>query len=270
MIECSIRLYIQRSIHNKENLKKNKKMKNIYSVITLLCLAFFMLSCQNNNNKKVDSDITQKPMQTQSESPMARFEKEIVAFEATDKKNGFTKNGILFTGSSSIRMWSTMKEDLKDFPTLNRGFGGSTIPEVLHFMGRYVFQHTPQVIVFYCGENDISEGATPQTVFSSFKAFVKIVEVKSPTTKIVFISMKPSLARWNLWDKYKEGNELIKNYIDTNPNLEYMDCGISMLQNDGKVKDDIFIEDGLHMNAKGYKGWTNQLKPILEGIYKTN
>ena len=243
-------------------------MKNLKSVTILLCFFFLMSSCQNNDNKKVETPTIQKPTPTQLESPMARFEKEIAAFEAADKKNGYTKNGILFTGSSSIRMWSTMKEDLKDFPTLNRGFGGSTIPEVLHFMGKYVFQHEPQVIVFYCGENDISEGATPQTVFSSFKAFTKIVEARAPATKIVFISMKPSLARWDLWEKYKEGNELIKTYIDSNPNMEYMDCGISMLQNDGKVKDDIFIEDGLHMNAKGYKGWTEQIIPILKKVYQ--
>lgn len=243
-------------------------MKNKYLVIVLLCFSFLMLSCQNDNNKKVETPSVQKPVQTQPESKMARFENEIAAFEAADKKNGFTKNGILFTGSSSIRMWSTMEEDLKDFPTLNRGFGGSTIPEVLHFMGRYVFQHEPQVIVFYCGENDITEGASPQTVFSSFKAFVKIVEAKSPETKIVFISMKPSLARWKLWGKFREGNQLIENYIATHPNIEYMDCGISMLRRNEKVRGDIFIEDGLHMNAKGYEGWTKQIIPILKKVYQ--
>ena len=172
------------------------------------------------------------------------------------------------TGSSSIRMWKSMKEDFPKFPVLNRGFGGATIPEVLHFAGKYVFQHEPQIIVFYCGENDISEGASPETVFASFKTFVKIIETRLPETKLVYISMKPSIARWNLWPQYQAGEKLIKDFVDENPKVEYMDASISMLGKNGEVKKDIFIEDGLHMNAKGYKGWTSQLKPIIEKIFK--
>ncbi len=202
------------------------------------------------------------------ENPFSRFQHEIDNFQKQDLFSKFPKNGILMTGSSSIRMWSSMQEDFSEFPVLNRGFGGATIPEVLHFAGQYIFQHEPQIIVFYCGENDISEGATPETVFASFKTFVKIIETRLPETKMIYISMKPSIARWNLWSEYQAGEKLIKDLIDKNPKIEYMDASISMLEKNGEVKKDIFIEDGLHMNAKGYQGWTNQLKPIIERMYE--
>ncbi len=237
-----------------------------------LCTLLFF-SCQSNNSKPIEAikqkeTVTVPSTRTEPESPMARFENEILRFDTLDQQDGLVKNGILFTGSSSIRMWSTLKKDMGDLPVLNRGFGGSTIPDVLHFMGRYLFQHEPQVIVFYCGENDIASGATPETVFASFQTFVKIIETKLPETKILYISMKPSIARWNIWDKYQAGEKLIKKYIEGKPKIEYMDSSFSMLEKNGEVKKDIFIEDGLHMNAKGYEGWTAQILPILRKMYE--
>lgn len=201
---------------------------------------------------------------------VGRFDSAIAAFEAEDAKNGYTKDGILFTGSSSIRFWTSMQEDMQGLPVLNRGFGGSTIPEVLHYQDRYLFQHRPQIVVFYCGENDIHAGASPEMVLESFEEFTRILEQRLPDTKLVFISMKPSLARWDMWDKFQEGNALIKDFIDSKPNMTYLDCSLSMLKADGNVKEDIFVEDGLHMNAKGYEGWTKQLYPILKEIYVKN
>lgn len=251
-------------------------MKNQLRWMFLTIIFCWMTACNNETSKSTNSkqetpeEITPPPTshQTQKDSLLNRFENEILRFDTLDQLNGITKNGILFTGSSSIRMWTTLKEDMGDLPALNRGFGGATIPEVLHFMGRYLFQHEPQVVVLYCGENDISEGASPEDVFASFKAFVKIIETKLPNTKMLYISMKPSIARWNLWEKYQEGEKLIKPYIDQNPNIEYMDASLTMLDENGEIKKDIFIEDGLHMNAKGYAGWTKQILPILKSIYE--
>jgi len=230
-------------------------------------LVFSLPACREEG-KNASSETSNSASETAIEK-INRFLPEIQKFEKEDKANGLTQNGILFTGSSSIRMWSTLAEDMAPMPVLNRGFGGSTIPEVLHFSGKYLFQHNPQIIVFYCGENDIAEGQSPETVYDSFKTFAKIIETKLPNTKLVFISMKPSTARWDLWMKYKLGNGLIQTFMSKKPNMLYVDSSETMLDSNGKVKEDIFIEDGLHMNAKGYTGWTQQLKPILEGIYQT-
>ncbi|MFK7774918.1 MAG: GDSL-type esterase/lipase family protein [Saprospiraceae bacterium] len=241
--------------------------------LSIVCLVMILIyGCETTpqkvSPKEEEKEITTTPsVAKKSPAPFSRFQSEIDQFIQQDKEIDFPKNGIMMTGSSSIRMWKTMAKDFSKFPVLNRGFGGATIPEVLHFAGKYIFQHEPQIIVFYCGENDISEGASPEIVFASFKTFVKIIETRLPNTKLVYISMKPSIARWNLWPKYQAGEKLIKEFVDENPKIEYMDSSISMLEKDGEVKKDIFIEDGLHMNAKGYKGWTSQLKPILEKVY---
>jgi len=245
-------------------------MKNIFNQFYLFFVGLLIISCQSKSSEVFT---TSKENKTSSISEVAQtidiqFESEIEHFEMLDKQNGYTKNAILFTGSSSIRKWSSLTDDMVELPVLNRGFGGSTIPEVLYFADRYIFQHNPQIIVFYCGENDISKGATPQQVFNSFKTFAELIEERLPKTELVYISMKPSLARWNLWGKYEQGEALISTYINEKPNIHYMDSSLSMLQVNGQVKSDIFIEDGLHMNANGYEGWTDQLKPILYQLYK--
>lgn len=247
-------------------------MKN--KIFLLFLLMIGLVSCQtdqpNASTKEISTEkIKSPPIQPSStDSLLQRFENEILRFDSLDKANGISNDGILFTGSSSIRMWSTLEKDMGDMPALNRGFGGATIPEVLHFMGKYLFQHKPQIVVLYCGENDISEGASPEKVFASFQAFVKIMETRLPETKILYISMKPSIARWNLWGQYQAGEQLLKSFIDKNPNIEYMDASKTMLDKNGEIKKDIFIEDGLHMNAKGYEGWTAQILPILKKMYK--
>jgi lysophospholipase L1-like esterase len=249
-------------------------MKNKLYLLSCCLFVIIFFGCETAPQKTPSKEeqketITTPSMEKKSDAPLSRFQNEIDNFIQQDKENGFTKNGIMMTGSSSIRMWTSMDEDFSAFPVLNRGFGGATIPEVLHFAGRYIFQHEPQIIVFYCGENDISDGASPETVFASFKTFVKIIETKLPATKLVYISMKPSLARWNLWPQYQAGEKLIKEFVAENSKIAYMDASISMLEKNGEVKKDIFVEDGLHMNAKGYEGWTNQLKPILEKMYQS-
>ena len=257
----------------KQNEKHFVGMKNQLYLPILCMFVILFFGCeaapQKASPKEEEKEIISTPsVEKKSDAPIARFQNEIDNFIKQDKENGFVKNGIMMTGSSSIRMWTSMEEDFSSLPVLNRGFGGSTIPDVLHFAGKYIFQHEPQIIVFYCGENDISEGASPETVFASFKIFVKIIEERLPETKLVYISMKPSIARWDLWPQYQVGEKMIKDFVDKNPKIEYMDASISMLEENGEVKKDIFIEDGLHMNAKGYEGWTKQLKPILEKLYQ--
>ena len=263
---------------NNGYIYKTKKfiMKIQLNFFLLVFAIVLFFSCENPTSEKTPEPTLPVPPSITMEKDASTTEKinrflpEIQKFDSLDQVNGLTNNGILFTGSSSIRMWSTLTEDMSPLPVLNRGFGGSTIPEVLHFSGKYLFQHKPQIVVLYCGENDISEGQTPETVLASFKTFAKILETRLPNSKLVFISMKPSVARWNLWEQYKTGNALIQKFISGKPNMLYVDAGETMLASDGKIKEDIFIEDGLHMNAKGYEGWTQQMKPILESIYKKN
>ena len=164
-------------------------------------------------------------------------------------------------------MWDSLSVDFAPIPVLNHGFGGSTLPEVIHYADRIIFKSQPELIVLYCGENDISEGASAQEVLDSYKKLDELISQKLPESHVIYISMKPSLARWNLWNPYKKGNALIQNYLKDKKNRHYIDCSEVMLNENNLPEGSIFIQDGLHMNKDGYERWTNLIRPKVEEIY---
>ncbi len=180
---------------------------------------------------------------------------------------------IILTGSSSIRMWGTMTEDLAELPylVLNRGFGGSTLPEVNYYFEHLIVPHDPEAIVLYCGENDITDGMTAEDVYNSFGLFLRLTRHYTPDAKLIFMSMKPSPSRWKLWPEFDRGNEMVRSFIESleDPMIRYLDVGAPMLLADsGRPDPAIFIEDSLHMNDLGYDRWEplvyNELKRVLD------
>ncbi len=197
------------------------------------------------------------------------FEKEILAFEASDKTNPPPKHAALFIGSSSIRLWKTLAQDLPEYRVINRGFGGSQVADSIHFAERIVLPYEPEVIVLYAGGNDINAKKSPEKVFSDFKTFVDQVRVKLPATKIAYIAIAGNPARWAQVDKVREANRLIREYTATQPGLSFIDVFPHMMGADGTPQPDIFVADKLHMNEKGYAIWKRvvgeHLKKIVPG-----
>ncbi len=192
-----------------------------------------------------------------------RWEKAMEAFEERDAKNPPPKGEIVFIGSSSIVGWNLPKY----FPGLkavNRGFGGSQIADSVEHAERILLPLEPRIVVFYAGDNDIASGKPPERVLDDYKAFVKKIHDTLPETKIIFISIKPSIARWKLWDKMQAANKLIAEFIRTDKRLAYVDVGPSMLGEDGRPKAELFVKDGLHLSPEGYKLWTSLLLPHLK------
>jgi lysophospholipase L1-like esterase len=224
-----------------------------FPLFVLLC-AFSWLSTHDA--------FAQRPTAPKDPDP-ARFDSEITAFENWDRQNSAPREAVLFVGSSSIRMWQTA-ESFPDLPLINRGFGGSHISDVNHFADRIVLKYRPRVIVFYAGDNDIAGGKSPQQVCDDFQGFVQLVRPRIGDTQIVFISIKPSPARWKLWPQAQEANALIAEFSKRDGNLLFVDIAPPMLDSDGEPRRDIFLDDGLHLNPKGYKLWTRILAPILE------
>jgi lysophospholipase L1-like esterase len=194
----------------------------------------------------------------------ARWEAEIRAFEAADASDPPPYGGIIFTGSSSIRLWTTLREDFPGLPVLNRGFGGSMLPEVTYFLERTVLPHRPALVVVYCGGNDIHAGRSAPQVFADFQALVAALHTATPTTRIAYISIAPNPARWAEVDTVRAANRAIQAYVETDPRLAYIDVFSRMLGPDGRPKPDIYVEDGLHMNQAGYAIWTEVVRPYLE------
>lgn len=191
-----------------------------------------------------------------------RYEDTIRKFEEQDKKQPPPQNAILFAGSSTIRLWDTQK-CFPDLVTINRGFGGSITSECTQYADRITIPYKPSVIVFYAGDNDIAHGLSPQQVADDFKAFVKKVREALPRTRIIYLGIKPSIARWALIDKMREANGLIRAYVATDPLMAYVDTSAPMIGPDGKPKADLLAKDGLHLNDAGYTLWTSLVKPLL-------
>jgi lysophospholipase L1-like esterase len=179
----------------------------------------------------------------------AKWEKEIAALEKKQSDKPPEKGGIVFAGSSTIRLW-----DLETaFPkAINSGFGGSEVRDVTHFADRIILKHEPRAIVFYGGDNDIKSARFALQVKDDFEGFVKAVHKRLPQTKVYFISIKPSVARWSLFDVQTKANTLVKQYCERDERLGYIDVVPAMLGKDGKPIPELFVKDGLHLSPKGY------------------
>ncbi|HET6569328.1 MAG TPA: SGNH/GDSL hydrolase family protein [Rhodothermales bacterium] len=197
-----------------------------------------------------------------AQAQTGRFADEIAAFEQWDQKNTPPQDAILFVGSSSIRMWTTA-QDFPMFKVINRGFGGSEISDVLAYFDQVVSKYQPRAIVMYVGDNDIAAGEPPEQVAGDFESFVTRVRSRMGATPIFYISIKPSLARWDQWPLMKQANDLIQARAGEAENVYFVDTATPMLGPDGKPQADLFQEDGLHMSRAGYEIWDGILLPLL-------
>ncbi|HMG13587.1 MAG TPA: SGNH/GDSL hydrolase family protein [Gemmatimonadaceae bacterium] len=196
-----------------------------------------------------------------SEPP--RGQAEIDRFEGADRAHYPAPGTIVFAGSSSIARWESLDKDFAGIPVLNRGIGGYTLHENVQSFDRIILPYKPPIIVLYSGENDLTEGRTPDDVFQDFQNFVALVHTKLPATRIVYVSIKPSIARWALTDSIRAANRLIQDYVGKDKTLQYIDVFTPMLDASGQLRRELYVEDGLHMNATGYAIWSRLIKPAL-------
>jgi lysophospholipase L1-like esterase len=194
---------------------------------------------------------------------VSKWEKAIEAFEQQDKEKPPPKHAVLFVGSSSIRLWD-LKKSFPDLEAINRGFGGSQIADTVHFAPRLILKHQPRLVVFYAGDNDIAAGKSPQRVCEDFQALIQAIHKELPRTKVVFLAIKPSRARWQQAEKQQQANALIEALCTKDERLFYLDIVKPMLGDDGKPRRELFVSDGLHLTEKGYELWAGLLKPLLK------
>lgn len=191
-----------------------------------------------------------------------RWQRAIDAFVAADKASPPKPGGILFLGSSSIRGWDTDKW-FPDLGVVNRGFGGSQISDSLRHFDELVVPHAPKTLVFYAGDNDINAGKKAERVLDDFTTLFGKVHHHFPDCRVVFISIKPSLARWELVGEMRRANAMIAKLAEKEPLLAYLDIDAPMIGKDGKPRPELFVDDGLHMTDEGYALWTEKLMPLL-------
>ncbi len=196
------------------------------------------------------------------------WQTEIDALAEIDRRQTPPKDAVLFVGSSSIRRWDNLRNDFSGFNVINRGFGGSHLEDVNFYFDRVVVPFQAKKIFLYAGENDINDGKTPERVLADFRKFVALVRKKSLQSKVFFISLKPSPSRWNLREQFQKTNALVKAECEKSKNTKFIDVWAAMLNEKGEPKTEIFIEDKLHMNQKGYDIWRAVLVKYLKWTQK--
>jgi len=214
---------------------------------------FFCVACNTNSNQE------SKPVADQP------FWNDIQNFKKQDSVSFPPKNAILLIGSSSFTKWTDVQDYFPGYTIINRGFGGSTLLDEIFYVNDIVFPYQPKQIIIYCGENDLasSDTVTASMVLDRFKQLFQMIRDKSEAP-IAYISMKPSPSRRHLFPKMREGNQLIKDFLATQKNTAFIDVHQKMLDLTGEPLPEIFLDDSLHMNAKGYAIWKKEMEPYMQ------
>jgi lysophospholipase L1-like esterase len=189
------------------------------------------------------------------------YASELDGFAASDLANFPPSCAILFTGSSSIRLWESLARDMAPAPVINRGFGGSTIADVADSFYQVVAPYNPKAIFFYAGENDVNAGRSSANVFSDFRRFMALKSEALGDVPVYFISLKPSKLRFNQRGEQSKVNAMVKRLARRHRDLHFIDVVPAMLEK-GKPRH-IYREDGLHMTEKGYRLWTGIIRPAV-------
>lgn len=190
------------------------------------------------------------------------FSDEVASIKLRDEKIKLGDKTIVFTGSSSIRMWKNLDSVFNNNQIINTGFGGSTAKDLLVFQETLIERYQPKQVFIYEGDNDLFAGKSPRSVLRTIKKIIKKIHSKNKQTQIVLIGAKPSISRWSLKKKYEKLNAKFEKLCAKIQLLTYADVWRPMLEED-QLKKDLFIEDGLHMNGKGYEIWKQIVSPLL-------
>ncbi len=193
------------------------------------------------------------------------FWNEIVSFKKSDSSDFPPKHSILFVGSSSFRMWTSINTDFSNDSIINRGFGGSTLPDVVRYFYDIIYPYSPYKIFIYCGENDLAakDSISAAEVFLRFRTLYCMIRQNFPSTIVNFVSIKPSPSRKSVQGKVLEANSLIKDFLKDEAFTNFIDVYHLMVDGNGNMKSDIYRKDLLHMNKKGYALWIGAIRPYL-------
>ena len=221
------------------------------------------IHAEKNGIEKSFFQVKKEALYIQQWSKDDTFIDEINEFKRLDNENFPEKGKILFTGSSSIRFWDSLEEDMEPLEVLNRGFGGAQISHVIHHFEVIVKPYNPKAIVFFCGTNDLTALKTPEETVHDFKKFLSLVRNEFGSIKVYVIGIKPTIDRLYLDKEERIFNSLVSSLASDDAYLEYINIWDPMLNQDGSRMPELFIEDGLHMNEKGYEVWTKKVRESL-------
>jgi lysophospholipase L1-like esterase len=193
-----------------------------------------------------------------------RFDQEVANLSHKIDSIGWSKGSVVFTGSSSVRMWKSLQTQFPDIPIINTGFGGSTAEDLSAQLFPLVLRLEPSKVFIYEGDNDVNGGKTATEIMTTLDEIVTRIQKQFPNTTVNLIAAKPSPSRWELKTSYLVLNDLMRQYCTGHENVNFVNVWDIMLDKTGVPRSDIFIQDNLHMNEKGYALWKEVFTPFLE------
>jgi len=194
----------------------------------------------------------------------ARFEEQIAELVERDRVAPPSDGAILCIGSSSMRMWSPrLAEDLAPLSVVPLGFGGSHFSDALHYFDELIGSYRPRAVLLYEGDNDIASGKTPIRVARDFLSLVVRIHSQDPAIRVYVISVKPSPKRAGVWPDAARANSLMKAICEEDYRLIFVDVATALLNDNGEAIEDYFVEDGIHLNEKGYDQWARAVRHVL-------
>ena len=179
-------------------------------------------------------------------------------------RNPPPENGIVFVGSSSIRLWTSLATDFPGLPVINRGFGGSELADSVYYLDRIVLPYHPKTVVLFAGTNDIWSGKTPEKVFADFQAFRTKLHAALPEARLIYLSLTYAPSRQRVHEAMRTTNRLIAADCATDPRCTFVDVSTPVLDANGHARPELYREDQLHMLPAGYAIWTKVLAPYLK------
>lgn len=196
------------------------------------------------------------------------WENDIQNFEQLDKSETYPKDAVMFAGSSSIRLWSTLAGDMTPYPVIHRGYGGAKLCDFAVYADRIFAPHPCRAIVIFIA-NDITGGESdksPKEVGKLFKYVLKTIRKTHPDTPVFWIAVTPTVSRWGVWNEIQKANSTIKEICEHNKNTWFIRTDFAFLNSDGKPKTELFVDDKLHLSREGYAVWTEIVKRELEKV----
>lgn len=193
------------------------------------------------------------------------FWSDILAFKKLDSAKKPEPNSILFIGSSSFTKWKDVNDYFPGYPIINRGFGGSTLVDVIRYAYEVIMPYQPKQVFIYCGENDLAsqENIPAQEVLTRFKTLFGIIRTNFPNAAIDFVSIKPSPVRASIQGRVKEANLAIKAFLKQQKNAAFIDIYDAMLDSNKQMREELYVGDRLHMKPEGYAIWKKIMLPYL-------
>jgi hypothetical protein len=221
----------------------------------LLLISLGILSCSHVKNNQLTSEIK-------------AWEPDIQKFELLDKTETYSKDAVLFAGSSSIRLWTTLERDMAPYPVIQRGYGGAKLSDFAVYASRIFDPHPCRAIVIFVA-NDIAgtkEDKSPDEVARLSRKVIEIIRVKHPDTPIFWIATTPTPSRWKVWPEIKKTNDMIKAVCEGQKSTYFITTASAFINDKGQPAGELFRDDSLHLNDKGYTVWTNIIKQELNSV----